>query len=94
MVPSITNVSEEPFVTRLTFNQEDTIIPIKSETEDTRLESLEKMSISKLGMGDSDDEMDRIQIHTDDIDLSGFDILDELDKEKKEDSISLDFEEL
>jgi hypothetical protein len=94
VVPSITNVSEEPFVTRLTFNQEDTIIPIKSETEDTRLESLEKMSISKLGMGDSDDEMDRIQIHTDDIDLSGFDILDELDKEKKEDSISLDFEEL
>lgn len=99
IVPSITNISDEPVVTRLTFNAEDTIIPIKSNSEENKLESLEKMSISKLGVNDSDDEMDRIQIHTDDIDLSGFDILDEIDKEnnkenKKDDNISLDFEEL
>lgn len=91
VVPSITNVDNAPVITRLSFNENDTVIEDKRPYE-KEIGYLEKTSLSKLGMDDDSDDNERIKIHTEDIDLTGFDILDELDK--KDDSISLDFEEL
>jgi hypothetical protein len=90
VVPSITNIDNAPVITRLSFNDTDTIIENKDNEKD--INYLEKTSLSKLGIDDSED-FNRIKIHTEDIDLTGFDILD--DRENKDDEpITLDFEEL
>jgi hypothetical protein len=69
------------------------------------IDRLEEISTSRAlqrkleEMEDDDDHEDRIKIHTEPIDLSGFDILDMDDKpigksNDLDDNITLDFEEL
>jgi hypothetical protein len=85
-VPSIQNIDNEDVVTRLTFNDMDSVLDTAtnkiSEIQAPKtIERLEDISTSRAIQRkleeESDDESDRIQIHTDPIDLSGFDVLDE-----------------
>lgn len=84
VVPTIQNIDNEDVITKLTFNDLDTVL---DETDSIRkidapknIERLEEISTSraiqrKLEEEESDDE-DRIKISTEQIDLSGFDVLD------------------
>jgi hypothetical protein len=86
VVPSIQNINNDEVVTRLTFNDIDRVMDednkIQSITAPKTIERLEEISTSralqrKLEEEESDDDDDdRIRIHTDTIDLSGFDVLD------------------
>jgi hypothetical protein len=86
VVPSIQNINNDDVVTRLTFNDIDRVMDednkIQSITAPKTIERLEEISTSralqrKLEEEESDDDDDdRIKIHTDTIDLSGFDVLD------------------
>jgi len=102
IVPSIKNLNDEEVVTRLTFDNTDSVMDnlniVKTVEAPKTIERLEEISTSraiqrKLDEEDSDDE--RIKIHTGQIDLSGFDVLDEISELKPNDDILLDdFEEL
>jgi hypothetical protein len=89
IVPSIQNLDNEDVIQKLTFNNMDSIL---SETDEVRridapktLERLEDISTSRAlqrkleeeEVSDYESDDDRIQIHTEPIDLSGFDVLDE-----------------
>ena len=86
IVPSISNIDEEPVVTKLTFNDYDAVqdadtgIIDKIEAPKT-IERLEEISTSralqrKLEEEDDDDINYRIQIHTDNLSLGDLNILD------------------
>lgn len=102
IVPSIKNLDDEAVITRLTFDNSDSVMDdsniVKTVEAPKTIERLEEISTSraiqrKLEEEESDDE--RIQIHTGQIDLSGFDVLDEISELKPSDDILLnDFEEL
>jgi hypothetical protein len=102
IVPSIKNLDDEAVITRLTFDNSDSVMDdsniVKTVEAPKTIERLEEISTSraiqrKLEEEESDDE--RIQIHTGQIDLSGFDVLDEVGELKPSDDILLnDFEEL
>jgi hypothetical protein len=108
VVPTIQNMDNEKVSTRLTFNDfdavldgNDTVNEINAPKTIERLEqvSMENHMKRKLEEEQGEDD-DRIQIHTDTIDLTGFDILD-LDSNtngstRSQDSgvFSLDVEEL
>ena len=86
IVPAIKNIDEENVVTRLTFNNVDTILDdeekiIKKDDEPKSIERLEELSSSMAIQRKLEEETniddDRIKISGDTIDLSGFDILDE-----------------
>jgi hypothetical protein len=104
VVPAIQNIDNEEVTTRLTFNDMDSILTntniVKTEEAPKTLERLEAISVEnnmrrKLEeIESSDDEDDRIRIHTDTIDLSGFDILDEPSKVATNDFLLNDVEEL
>jgi len=109
VVPSIRNLNEEKVVTKLSFNDMDSVLNGEDKEEVVEapktLERLEEISVSRAlerRMEEDDDEdEDRIQIHTDSVDLSGFDVLDlEPSSNMKQNSslaeseISLDIEEL
>ena len=88
VVPAIQNINNDEVVTRLTFNDVDSVLNEDNIEEKVQapktIERLEEISTSralqrKLEEEDNDDDDDRIRIHTDTIDLSGFDVLD-LDK--------------
>jgi len=101
VVPSIKNIDNEPIVNRLTFNDVDSILNENDEEErkvaPKTIEQLEKISMErniqrKMMEDDSDEEeLDKIKIHTEDIDLSGFNILG---VEDDTDIPPLDFEEM
>lgn len=105
VVPTIQNIDNEDVVTRLTFNDMDSVLNgenkiTKVEAPKT-LERLEEISTSRAlqrkleeeASDDSDDE--RLQIHTDTIDLSGFDVLDDpAEKKASHDFVLNDVEEL
>jgi hypothetical protein len=84
IVPAIKNLDNENAVTRLTFDNIDTILEeeqkiVKKDDQPKSLERLEEISSSmaiqrKL---EEEDDDDRIRISGDTIDLSGFDILDD-----------------
>jgi len=109
VVPSIKNLNDEKVVTKLSFNDMDSVLNGEDKEEVVEapktLERLEEISVSralerKMEEDDDEDE-DRIQIHTDNVDLSGFDVLDlEPSSNMKQNSkiaepeISLDIEEL
>jgi GTP:adenosylcobinamide-phosphate guanylyltransferase len=107
VVPSIQNIDNEPVITRLSFNDFDSVLDESNKVENINapktIERLEEISTSraiqrKLEEEESDDE-DRIKIHTEPIVLSGFDILDmDMDKANSakltDDLPILDFEEL
>jgi len=85
LVPSIQNINNDEVVTRLTFNDIDRVMDednkIQSISAPKTIERLEEISTSralqrKLEEESDDDDDERIRIHTDTIDLSGFEQLD------------------
>jgi len=106
VVPSVKNVDEEPAVTRLTFNDVDSVLNGSDDVEAVvapkTIERLEEISTSRAIQRkleeEAEEDEDRIKIHTDTLDLSALDILD-LDPVKPMSSIVdsaplLEFEEL
>jgi len=85
IVPSIQNIDNEEVVTRLTFNDMDSILDekdsIKKVEAPKSIERLEEISTSRALQRrleeESDEEDERLKIHDDLIDLTGFDVLDE-----------------
>ena len=105
IVPSIQNIDDEPVITKLTFNDLDHAVDINKTEEVIQapktLERLEDISMSRAlerRMVEDDDyeDDDRIKIHSDNMDLSDFDILDSTsDSMTLTDSdINLDYEEI
>jgi len=83
MVPVIQNLNNEPVITRLSFNDIDRVLNGEDKVEEIvapkSIERLEEISTAraiqrKLEEDEVDD--DRIQIHTDSIDLGSLGILD------------------
>jgi hypothetical protein len=82
VVPSIKNIDNEPVITRLTFNDTDSVLDehdsLKEVSAPKTIEQLEKISmersIQRKLEEDSDDD-DTIKI-METVDLSGFDVLD------------------
>ena len=105
VTPSIKNIDVEKVVTKLTFNDLDSAISTDNKEETIEapktLERLEDISVARsmerkmAEEEDSDDEDERIKIHTDTMDLTGFDVLDEPKEPKIESAdIFLEAEEL
>ena len=103
VVPSIQNVDNEEVVTKLTFNDIDSILEKDDNVQEIdapkTIERLEDISTTralqrKLEEEEDSDE-DRIQISTEQVDLTGFDILDEPNNQMSSDDVLLnDVEEL
>ena len=83
IVPTIQNIDSEDVVTKLSFNDLDRVL---DETDNVsnieapkNIERLEEISTSRAiqrRLDEESDDDDRIQIHSDSIDLSGYDVLD------------------
>uniref|UniRef100_A0A6C0D4N3 Uncharacterized protein n=1 Tax=viral metagenome TaxID=1070528 RepID=A0A6C0D4N3_9ZZZZ len=104
LVPSIQNLDNEPVITRLSFNDYDSVLDTDTNNVETvnapkTIERLEEISTSRALQRkleeEEEDENERIHIHTEPIDLSGFEVLGDEDtiKISTEDPI-IDFEEL
>ena len=85
IVPTITNVDNEPVVTRLTFNDIDSvqdastgkIDEIEAPKDIERLEEISTSNAIKRQLEEEDDDdSDRIKIHTDNVSINDLDILD------------------
>jgi hypothetical protein len=86
VVPAISNVDNEPVMTKLSFNDYDSILDTATGKVDEieapkTIERLEEISTSraiqrKLEEEDDDEEEERIKIHTDAVDLDALDIFD------------------
>jgi hypothetical protein len=80
-LPSIKNINDEPIMTRLSFNDMDSFMDDNNQIEQIHapktIEQLEKISMERAMQRKMEEEEDRIHIHTEPIDLSGFDILDD-----------------
>lgn len=86
MVPSISNMDNEPVVTQLKFNDFDSVFDSETgRTSDVNapknIERLEEISTSraiqrKLEEEEDSDDDDKIKIHTDSIDLGEMDVFD------------------
>ena len=104
VTPSIKNIDDEKVVTKLTFNDLDSAITTNNMEEiieaPKTLERLEDISVArslerKIAEDDESDDDERIKIHTDTMDLTGFDVLDEPKEPKIESAdIFLEAEEL
>ena len=99
VVPTIQNLDDNEVVTKLSFNDTDSVLNNVNKVENVdapkSLERLEDISTSRaiarrLEEEESDTDDERLQIHTDFVDLSGFDILDEPSGKNMSDEISLD----
>lgn len=81
-VPTIQNTNDEPIVTKLTFNDYDSIMDndtgnisdVNAPKTFERLEEISKERAIQRKLEEEDDIDDRIQIHTDNIDLDEMDI--------------------
>jgi len=85
VTPSIQNIDDEPVITKLTFNDMDTAVDTDNKEEvidaPKTIERLEDISMSraierKLAEEEEEEDDERIKIHADSFDLSGFDVLD------------------
>jgi hypothetical protein len=103
VVPSIRNINEEEVVTRLTFNDVDTMIDTNNQRTDVivskDIDNLEKIATSNAiqrKLEEEEDDMeDRLKIHTDDfVELDGFESLDEKKDSFNDDVILNDIVEL
>jgi predicted ester cyclase len=105
VVPSIQNIDDEQVITRLSFNDMDQVLDMGSNTVSKveapkTLERLEEISTARAIQRklEEEEDDDKIKIHGEQIDLSGFDILDmdgtPIKSAPEEDNISLDIEEL
>lgn len=99
VVPAIQNIDNENVITRLSFNDMDSVLDSSGKENEISapktIERLEEISTNnairrKLEEDSSDDEDDKIKIHTDMIDLSGFDVLDEISSNKASSDLILD----
>jgi len=99
VVPAIQNMDNENVITRLSFNDMDSVLDSAGKENEISapktIERLEEISSNnafrrKLEEDSSDDEDDKIKIHTDMIDLSGFDILDDISSNKASSDFVLD----
>jgi hypothetical protein len=93
-VPAIKNIDEDQVVTRLTFNEMDSVMDnnnvVKSVSAPKNIERLEEISSARAmqrRLDEEEEDEDRIKISGDTIDLSGFDVLDN----DKVDILSNDF---
>jgi hypothetical protein len=101
VVPSVKNIDEEKVVTRLTFNDFDSVLTDDNNVESVEapktIERLEEISTSRAIQRKLEEEAeadeDRIKIHTDTLDLASLGVTD-LDSQLTEVPISLDFETL
>ena len=105
--PGVKDLNDENPITRISFNDYDSVLnPVSNKVEnisapktDDRLEAISADRFFKRKLEEESDEEDedRIKIHTEPIDLSGFDILDvdgtPIDN-NPDDDITLDIEEL
>jgi len=104
VTPTIKNLDNENVVTKLTFNDIDSAITVNNEEQQIEapktLERLEDISVSRAlerkmeEDAESDEDDERIQIHTDTMDLTGFDVLDEPTSKVESADIFLEAEEL
>jgi len=104
VTPTIKNLDDENVVTKLTFNDIDSAITVNNEEQKIEapktLERLEDISVSRAlerkmeEDAESDEDDERIQIHTDTMDLTGFDVLDEPTSKVESADIFLEAEEL
>lgn len=108
IVPSIKNMDEEKVITRLSFNNNDSVLDehntIQHVDAPKTLERLEEISSSRalermLAKNDDDDsDEERLQISTEDFDITnGIDVLDTKNQslaQMYDNEISLDIEEL
>ena len=103
VTPTIKNLDDEKVVTKLTFNDIDSALTQNNEEEKIEapktLERLEDISVSralerKIEEDSESDDDERIQIHTDTMDLTGFDVLDEPTQKVESADIFLEAEEL
>jgi hypothetical protein len=100
VVPTIKNIDDTDVLTKLSFNDMDSVLDGTNNIDEVdapkTIERLEDISTSRAierkleEESDTDDDDDRIQIHTDLVNLSGFDILDEKDKKIDDGDILLD----
>ena len=100
IVPSIQNIDNQPVITRLSFNDYDSVVNSNTGVIDTinapkSIEKLEEMSTSRAIQRKLEETAldDRIKIHTDNIDLGSLDIFD-IDKQLSEDVLLDGVEEL
>lgn len=100
IVPAIKNIDSENVVTRLTFDNSDSVMDednvVKTVQAPKTIERLEEISTSRAIQRRLEEESDddKLVIHTDQIDLSGFDILDEQSSATFNDILLNDVEEL
>jgi hypothetical protein len=104
VVPSIQNIDNEPVITRLSFNDYDSIMDTENKVDTVNapktIERLEEISTSRAIQrkleeeSDSDDDNDRITIDTEPMDLTGFELLDGDNTLSSNDIPLFDFEEL
>jgi hypothetical protein len=106
VVPSIHNIDDTPFVSKLAFNDIDSVMDeenieyqIEAPKTIERLEDISSMRAMQRKLyeisNDDDDDYNTIKLTDDNIDLTGFDILDKPDTSTIDDSIILnDVEEL
>ena len=100
VVPTIKNIDDTEVLTKLSFNDMDSVLDGTNNIDEVdapkTIERLEDISTSRAierkleEESDTDDDDDRIQIHTDLVNLSGFDILDEKDQKIDDGDILLD----
>ncbi len=98
IVPSISNIDDEKVVTSLTFNDIDSVIDENNEVNSIEapktIERLEEISTTNAfnrlaDENDYNDDDDKIKIHTDDVNLTDFDVLDNLQEPYTNDDIIL-----
>jgi hypothetical protein len=103
VVPTVQNIDEKPVVTRLTFNDMDSVMDtdniVKQIDAPKTIERLEEISTEraiqrKLEEEDDEDDNDRIKIHTDDINLNGLIDLNSMGGGSDVDILLNDIEEL
>lgn len=109
VVPSIQNIDDKEVVTKLTFNDIDSVLEEDNNVNEVEapksLERLDDISTSRMlerkleeeprdDIDDTYEDDERIQISTEPVDLSGFDIIDETaNKISNEDILLNDVEE-
>ena len=106
IVPTIENLDNEDVVTKLSFNDMDSVLEEDNQVNEIEapksIERLEDISVTRAlerkleeEPTEEDDDDERIQISTDQVDLSGFDILDDpINKVSSDDIILNDVESL
>ena len=96
MVPSIKNLDDSPVITRLTFNDYDSVMDQDNKVENISapksIERLEEISTERAIQRKLEEEEDldeKIKIHTDNISLESLDVLD-MDRPDDSDFVDLD----